>query len=77
MSESATLKEAMARFRTKLGELLYCVATGNDLPAGSMCDITELFDSSGNVVATYCGCGCLLEREDNYCPNCGREVVKP
>ena len=76
MSESATLKEAVARFRTELGELLYCAAAGNALPAGSICDITELFDSSGDVVATYCGCGRLLEREDNYCSNCGAKVPR-
>lgn len=36
----------------------------------------ELFDSSGDVVATYCGCGRLLEREDNYCSNCGAKVPR-
>lgn len=41
----------------------------------SICNITKLFDSSGDMVAMYCGCGCLLESDDNYCPNCGCKVV--
>ena len=76
MSEPATLKEAIANVRAKFGELLYCAATGNDLPSESICNITKLLDSSGDMVAMYCGCGCLLESDDNYCPNCGKAVKR-
>ena len=50
------------------------IAAWNTRSAGT-CEVTTLHSWDGDEIAQYCGCGCLLEAEDNFCPNCGRKVT--